>query len=39
MRINENYSRHMSDMMPIKNGLKQGGAHTIGFELSLRICH
>ena len=45
MCLNETYSRvrvgkNLSDMFPIKNGLKQGDPFiTIAFQLCFRVCH
>jgi len=45
MCLNATYStvwvgKNFSDMFPIKNGLKQGGAFFItGFQLCSRVCH
>jgi len=33
--------KHLSEMFPVKNGLKQGGAISIAiaFQLCFRVCH
>ena len=42
--LTETYSRvrvgkNLSDMFPIRNGLKQGNSIAIAFQLCFRVCH
>ena len=44
MCLTETYStvrvdKNLSDMLPTRNGLKQGDAVTIAFKLCLGVCH